>query len=152
MYRKTARVLLRCPWCFQRMFGSLQKGWKLWLRWKVSERHPMWEAQGSHKLLQKGRRYQKFPAIKNIVTIQNIYSHWSHYITSLQIHFLFFDTVKIFASRIHVWMEDHAMERTDHVIVRLIVRGLNANFALEVIFNPFLQRIIYWCYIQSLPC
>ena len=68
-------------------------------------------------------------------------------------HYLFdflFDTVKIFASRIHVRMEDHAMERTDHVIVRLIVRDLNANPAMEVIFNPFLQRIMH--YIQSLPC
>ena len=73
------------------------------------------------------------------------------HITSHHCKFIFFDfdTVKIFASRIHVRMEDHAMERTDHVIVRLIVRELIANLALEVIFNPFLQRIIH--YIQSLP-
>ena len=83
MYRQTARVLLRCPWCFQRMFSSLQKGWKLWLRWKVSEWHPMWEAQGSHKLLRERRRYYElhidFYIIYNLF-LANLFFGYIHFL------------------------------------------------------------------------
>ena len=61
----------------------------------------------------------------------------------------FFDTMKTPATRIRAIMEEPAT-LADHVSVRLIVWDLNANFALEVIFNPFLPRILPWCEIVRL--